>query len=277
MLQPHFSATAGKQAAEHNVIFIANFDLDVLEFVVVSDGEVRRQRPRRRRPDEHKGVRLADDGKLHINALADVILVFDFGLGQRGAAGDAPINRLFAAINKAFLHDVGEQAQFVGLVFLVQREIGIFPIAQHAEAFELRALDINVFAGVGFAGLADGGGIGARVAGLAHFLGNLEFDGQTVAIPAGNVRRAEAAQGLVFDDDVLENLVQRGADVDIAVGKGRAVVQDEFFRARRGRPGFSRKASRLPTFSAVPAPGRRGRPSSGSRCAADSMCFCSPS
>ena len=72
----------------------------------------------------------------------------------------------------------------------------------------------------------------AGVAGLAHFLRDLEFDRQAVAIPARHVGRAEAAQGFVFDDDVLENLVQRGADVDVAVGERRAVVQDEFLRAR---------------------------------------------
>ena len=87
-----------------------------------------------------------------------MVLVFDLGFGERGAAGNAPINRLFAAINKTFFDDVREQAQFVGFVFLVQREIRIVPIAEDAEAFELGALDINVFAGVGFAGFADGGG-----------------------------------------------------------------------------------------------------------------------
>ena len=154
-----FFRDGGQQTAEQNVFFLADFDLDVLKFVVVSDGEVRRQRPRRRRPDQHKRVRLADDGKFHKDALADVVLVFDFGFGERGAAGNAPINRLFAAINETFFDDVGKQAQFVGLVFLVQREIRIVPIAEHAEAFELRALDVNVFAGVGFAGFADGGGV----------------------------------------------------------------------------------------------------------------------
>ncbi len=82
--------------------------------------------------------RLADDGELHENALADVVLIFDFGFGQRGAARDAPVNRLLAAIDKALFHNVGEQAQFVGFVFLVQREVRILPIAQDAEAFELR-------------------------------------------------------------------------------------------------------------------------------------------
>ena len=110
---------------------------------------------------------------------------------------------------------------------LVERQVRIVPIAQHAEPLELRALDVDVFARVGLAGLADGGGVGGGVAGLAHVLGDLELDRQPVAIPARHVGRAEAAQGLVLDDDVLENLVQRGADVDVAIGEGRAVVQDE--------------------------------------------------
>src|SRR5487761_2121635 len=181
-------------------------------------------------------VRRFGNRKLHEHALAGVIGVFDFRFGERGAAGNAPVNRLFAAINKALGHDVGEQTQFVGLVGLVQGEIRIFPIAEDAEAFELFALEINVFTGVGFAGFADGGGIGRRVAGFAHVLGNLELNRQAVTVPAGNVGRAFAAQRLILDDDVFENLVEGGADVDIAIGKRRAVVQDKL--GRRGAGGL---------------------------------------
>ena len=99
-----------------------------------------------------------------------MVFVFDLGLSEGGAAGNAPIDRLFAAIDKTLFHDVREQAQFVGLVFLVQCEIRISPVAQHAEAFELRALDVNELAGIRVAGFADGGGVGVGVAGLAHFL-----------------------------------------------------------------------------------------------------------
>jgi hypothetical protein len=52
-----------------------------------------------------------------------------------------------------------------------------------------------------------------------------------VAIPARHVGHIEAAQGFVFENRVLEDLVQRGADVDVAVGEGRAVVEDEFLPA----------------------------------------------
>ena len=163
-----------------------------------------------------------------------MVFVFHLGLCERGAARNAPVNRFLPAIDKSFLDDVGEQSKFVRLVFLVQREVGILPIAKHAEALELLALNVDVFAGVGVAGLANCGGVHIHrrdscPARFAHFLGNLEFDGQAVAIPARHIRRAVTAQGLVFDDDVFENLVKRVADVDVAIGEGRAIVQDKFF------------------------------------------------
>ena len=120
--------------------------------------------------------------------------------------------------------------RFFSFVFFAQSEIRIFPIAQDAEAFELGALEVDVFLGVSFAGAADGGGIGRGVAGLAHFLGDFEFDGQAVAIPAGNVGRTFAGERVKTDDDVLEDFVKGGADVDVAVREGRAVVKNEFGR-----------------------------------------------
>ncbi len=56
---------------------------------------------------------------------------------------------------------------------------------------------------------------------------DLVLDRQAVAVPARHVGRVEAGQRLRADDDVLEDLVDRVADVDVAVGVGRAVVQDE--------------------------------------------------
>ena len=190
----------------------------------VGNGEVRRQRPWRGRPNHDESFLATDDGKFHEHALADVIGIFHLCFGERSATGNTPVNRFLAAINKAFRHDVREQAQFVRLVFHVQREIGIFPIAQNAEAFKLRALQINIFAGINLAGFANRGGIGRCVTGLAHILRDFEFDWQPVAIPAWNVGRAFATQGLILDDDVLENFVQRGADMDVAIGKRRAIV-----------------------------------------------------
>ncbi len=178
-----------------------------------------------------------------------MITVFDFRLGQRGVARDAPIDRLLASIDEPLLDQVGEEAQLVGFIFLVEREVGLVPGAEHAETYELRALHVDVFTRVGFAGFADGRGLGAGIAGLAHFLGHFELDRQPMAIPARHVRRALAAQAVALDDHVLENLVQRVADVHLPVGKGRAVVQHEFFlRAGAGRLNLFIEPAGLPFF-----------------------------
>lgn len=93
---------------------------------------------------------------------------------------------------------------------------------------------------------------------------DLVLDGQAVAIPARDIGRVVARQGLGADNDVLENLVDRVTDVNAAVGVRRAIVQDELrtvaangpqllvqtdvvpelqgFGSRWGRPAFIGKA-----------------------------------
>ena len=61
----------------------------------------------------------------------------------------------------------------------------------------------------------------------AQLLLDLELDRQPVAVPAGLVGRAEPSHALVLRDDVLEDLVERVADVDVAVRVGRAVMEQE--------------------------------------------------
>ncbi len=67
---------------------------------------------------------------------------------------------------------------------------------------------------------------------LAHFLHDLEFDGQAVAIPTRHVRRVAPAQRLVADNDVLKNLIERRANMHIAIGEGGPIVQNKSLRAR---------------------------------------------
>src|SRR5699024_892446 len=56
---------------------------------------------------------------------------------------------------------------------------------------------------------------------------DLMLNGQPVAVPARHIGSIETSQTLGLDDDVLEDLVDRMADVDAAVGVGRAIVKDE--------------------------------------------------
>jgi hypothetical protein len=54
-----------------------------------------------------------------------------------------------------------------------------------------------------------------------------DLDGQSVAVPAGDVRGIMAEHGARLDDKVLEDLVEGRPHVDVAVGVGRPVVKDE--------------------------------------------------
>ena len=60
-----------------------------------------------------------------------------------------------------------------------------------------------------------------------HRLQHLELDGQPVRVPARHEGRALALEELVPVDEVLEDLVERVADVQVAVGVRRPVVQHE--------------------------------------------------
>lgn len=69
-----------------------------------------------------------------------------------------------------------------------------------------------------------------------------------MAIPAGHVIGVVAAHLERTVDDVLEDLVQRVADMDVAVGIGRTVVEDEFLAAGGGSAQFLVETHLLPAL-----------------------------
>ena len=75
---------------------------------------------------------------------------------------------------------------------------------------------------------------------------DLPLDRQAVAVPARNVVGVEAAHLAGAVDHVLEDLVQRGADMQVAVGVGRAVMQDELLPRPRCRAQLAPEVHRLP-------------------------------
>jgi hypothetical protein len=203
-------------------------------------------RPRRRRPDHRVAGALRQrrqaEGVRHAAALGIVeregdvdggrllVLVFDLGLGQRRAAVEAPVHRLQALEEEAALVNLAEGADLVGLVAEGHGQVGVVPLAQHAEADEILLLALDLLGGKGAAQRARL--VGRQV--LAVQLLDLVLDRQAVAVPARHVGRIEAGQRLRADDDVLEDLVDGMADVDVAVGVRRAVVQHEARPPGRG-------------------------------------------
>ena len=69
-----------------------------------------------------------------------------------------------------------------------------------------------------------------------------------MAVPARHVVGIEAEHLLALGHHVLEDLVQRVADMDVAVGVGRAVMQHEFRPAGAAFAQLSVEADLVPAF-----------------------------
>ena len=190
------------------------------------------------------------DRKLHPHRIRRVVLVFDLGFRQRGFFHHAPHHRLGAAIQRAVGGEFHQLARDLGFGEIIHGGVGMIPVADDAEPLEFLALHVEPVPGIGAAFPAERhhrGGIPEirlRLAlGAVVLFLDLPFDRQAVAVPARHVVGIEAEHLLALGHHVLEDLVQRMPDMDVAVGVGRAVMQHEFRpaggglaqAARRGR------------------------------------------
>ncbi len=172
-----------------------------------------------------------------------LILVLDLGLGERGLLHHRPHHRLRAAIELAGRGELHHLAGDLRLGRESHGRVGVVPVAVDAEALELLALHVDPVLGEGAAFLAEldhRPDVVLVLALGAVLLLDLPFDRQAVAVPARHIVGIVAEHLLRARDDVLQDLVERVADMDVAVGVGRAVMQDEFRRgpwpASRSRP-----------------------------------------
>ncbi len=116
----------------------------------------------------------------------------------------------------------------------------MIPVADDAEPLELLALHLEPVLGERAALAAEGVDrlrvVEARLLAAvgAVLLLDLPLDGETVAVPARHVVAVVAEHLLALHDQVLQDLVQRMADVDVAVGVGRPVVEHELGPALGG-------------------------------------------
>ena len=210
-------------------------------------GLVRGQRPGRRGPDHDACGQVGkcrsdaetsaqlfpiDYVEAHVDRRRDALLVFHLGLRKRGAAVEAPVHRLVALVQMAVADDLGERAQLFGLVARRQGQIRIVPLAVHAEALEIDALHVHLREGKVAARLPERARI-ERFRRAPHGFLDLVLDRQTVTVPARQVRGVVAVQSPRLDDDVLQHLVDRVADVDGTVRVRRTVVQDEYRSSAR--------------------------------------------
>ena len=203
------------------------------DVVAVDDAAVRGDRPGGGGPDHHRGAREVAVGghhrELHPDGEAVLVVVFDFGLGERGLLHGAPHHRFRAAVERA-VHQEG--LEFLGdhpLGVEVHGDVGVGPVAGDAEALELLALDVDPALGELAAFLAEGDDVDLVLveALRAILLLDLPLDRQAVAVPAGDVAGVAAHHLLRADHHVLQDLVERVADMEMPVGIGRPVMQRE--------------------------------------------------
>src|SRR5436853_7932655 len=137
---------------------------------------------------------------------------------------DAPVDRLQSAKEVTFLQERQKCVRDARFVAFTHRKIWISPATQDTQTFEIAAMLIDV-AQSEFP--ADTPKLHWSDAALfaSELLFHLRLDRQTVAIPAGNVRRSKTSHGLRLHDHILQNLVERGAQMDCARRIRRTIVQ----------------------------------------------------
>ena len=172
--------------------------------------------------------------KLHPHHVRLIVVVLDLGLGERGFLDDRPHDRLRAAIKLTRLRKLDDLARDLRLGRECHRRVGMRPVPLHAEPLELLALHVEPVlrerAALRPERLHRDGVLEVRLGlSLGHvLLLDLPLDREAVAVPARHVVRVVPEHLLRARDEILEDLVERVADVDVAIGVGRAIVEYEF-------------------------------------------------
>ena len=225
------------QTGSHDVVSIADLDEGILKVGVQAGSHIGGQGPCGRGPDHdpclvqrdivlsQHTVGVIGQLKADIDGIALVLSILDLRLGQRGAILGAPVDSLHTLVDVALLGHLAEDLDLTGLKLGAQGQVGVLKVALHAQTLELRVHHIDMLGGELLADLAQLKLGDTRLL-IAERTQRLQLDRQTVGIVAGHIGCLKTGHILIADDDVLDDLVERGAHVDVAVGIRRAVVQD---------------------------------------------------
>ena len=226
------------QIGGHDVVLLADLDEGVLELTVQADSLVGGQGPGGGGPDDEIGlihgdavlcqntVRILRDVETHKDRIAVVLAVLDLGFCQRGAAVRAPVHGLEALVDVALLGHLAEDLDLTRFKLRLQGQVGVLEVTDNAQTLELVAHDVDMLGGKLFTDLAQLQ-LGDVLLFVADRGQSLQLNGQAVGIKAGHIGSLIALHVLFADDDILDDLVQGSAHVDIAVCIRRAVVQNE--------------------------------------------------
>ncbi|MPM23054.1 hypothetical protein SDC9_69517 [bioreactor metagenome] len=166
-------------------------------------------------------------GKLNKNRGTFIFGIFDLGLCQGSLVLRAPVDGLQPFIDIALFRHNAKNADLFGFKIGTERQIRMEPVAHAPKAHEFLPLFVHEGERVFLALLPELGG--GKLFPLHLFiLENGAFNGKTVSVPAGHIRSAPTGHVLIPHNDILQNFVECGTNMDVAVGIGRAVMKNEF-------------------------------------------------
>ena len=262
---PQLGGVGGEALGGEHVAPAVALDDGVVDVGADGEGEVGRQRPRRRRPGQQPGAgpraveQLEADRQRRVLAIAVDVVHPGLGVAQRRLAAPAVGQHPEALVDQALVpqrlerpHDALHVVEVEGLVVVVEVDpaglaldvaLPLVGVAQHARA-------------AGVVELGDAVGRDLRVPGDAELLLGLDLGRQAVAVPPEAARHDLAAHRAVARHGVLDEAGQQVAVVRQAVGERRAVVEHELVGALAPRAGRSTRRT------STPAPSARGSRSS---------------
>ena len=225
----------------------------VLRVRLDRSGDVRRQRPRRRRPDHERLARPVEqrepDEQRGIGAILVDARLRELVLGERRAAARAPLGRAVAHVEPAALVDALQEPPDVLDVRVAEGEVVLAPVhplpePHRALGQRARGLDDDLAAAACELGEAELLDLALRV--QPELALDADLDPEALAVEPVLVAQLVAAERLVALEDVLERPPPGGVDAEHHPVRRDGAVDE----AELGPPRFSaRSCSNVPSRS----------------------------
>ena len=154
-----------------------------------------------------------------------MVLVFDFGFGERGFVVHTPIHRAQALVDEVVLVEGVERLQHHRFVLRRHRGVRAIKTSEDANALELFPLQIEKL-------LRELTALAAHVERThlqllaTKLLVNLDLDWQAVAVPSWDIGCVKSGHGFGLDYEILQAFIEGGAEVNGSAGVGRPIVED---------------------------------------------------
>ena len=159
-----------------------------------------------------------------------MLVIFNFRLSQRRLIVDAPVDRTRTFVNEATFDKVREQSRRLGFVVIGHGDVGIVPLAEHAEPLKIARLSLQRVRRKLSARAPDAQRRHVFLL-LTELAFDVQLDRQSVTVVSGHVRRVKAEHALRLDDYVFQDFIERGAEMDVGIRVRRSIMEDEFLCA----------------------------------------------